>query len=109
MTIDERLDKLAGIVEALATTVDGRLASLAKLIEDNGESLQREMRSGFDRIEAATGRNTKVLAGGSKTVAGLAEWTAKRDQLDRKRDLEIRDLRERLAKLERSISKRRAG
>lgn len=93
--------------QELITYLDGRFASLAKLIEDTGESLQREMRTGLERVEAATARNSKVLAGGSKAVAAFSEWAAKRDQLDRKRDQEIRDLRARLTKLERN--KRRAS
>ncbi len=92
-----------------ARTIDGRFASLAKLIEDNSASLQREMSAGFDRMETLTARNTKMLAGGSKTVAGLAQWAEKRDALDRKRDQEIRDLRTRLAKLERRFPPRKAS
>jgi len=89
-------------------SMDGRFSSLAKLIEHHSDSLQAEMgyvrdemRTGFDRVEAGTARNTRVLAGGSKTVAALLAWTEKRDALDRKRDQEIRDLRARVAKLER--------
>ncbi len=92
-----------------ARTIDGRFASLAKLIEDNSFSLQREMSAGFDRLETLTARNTKMLAGGSKTVAGLTQWAEKRDALDRKRDQEIRELRARLAKLERRFPPRRAS
>jgi len=95
--------------QELTAYLESRFGSLVKLIEDHSESLQREMRAGFDRLEASTARNTKFLAGGSKTVAALSEWVAKRDELDRKRDQEIRALRARLASLERRTPKRRAG
>ena len=88
--------------------LDGRFASLAKLIEDHNDSLQAEMssfrdemRTGLERVEAATSRNTRVLAAGSKSVAALLAWSEKQDALDRKRDQEIRDLRARVTKLER--------
>jgi hypothetical protein len=102
------LDRRFASVDARFTNIDGRFDSLAKLIEDNSDSLQREMATHVDRLEAAMGRNTKVLAGGSKTVAALTQWADKRDQLDRKRDQEIRDPRVRIQKLERG-SKRRAS
>ena len=95
--------------DALDRKLDGGFTSHAKLIEDHSDSLQREMRAGSDRLETATARNTKVLAGGSKTVPALMAWSEKRDQLDRKRDQEIRDLRARVQKLERGTTKRRAS
>lgn len=105
--------------QELTTYLDGRFGSLAKLVEEHSDSLQREMAglqrelagdmaTGFDRLEAATTRNTKVLVGGSKAVAALTQWAQKRDQLDRKPDQEIRDLRLRMQKLERQ-PKRRAS
>ena len=45
--------------DALEASLDGRFANLAKLIEDHSQSLQAEMRSGFDRLDAATARNTR--------------------------------------------------
>jgi hypothetical protein len=72
--------------QELATYLDGRFESLAKLVEEHSESLQREMATGFDRLEAATTRNTKAPAGGSKAVAALTQRAQKRDQLDSKRD-----------------------
>jgi hypothetical protein len=94
-------------------------AGLAKLVEDTSNSLQTEvrqeiellrgeMKSGFDRIEASTQRNTRMLVGGTASVLALNQWAAQRDKLDRKRDREISDLRTRLARLER-VSKRRAS
>lgn len=42
-----------------------------------------------------------MLTAGSKAIAAFPAWAEKRDQLDAERDKEIRDLRARLAKLER--------
>ncbi|MGD0500862.1 MAG: hypothetical protein ABSC23_20810 [Bryobacteraceae bacterium] len=97
---------------------------MAKLVEDTSGSLQSEMRqdieslrselgllqvevkSGFDRVEASTGRNSRMLAAGTASVLALNRWAAQRDKLDRKRDREISDLRARLAKLERGYKRR---
>ncbi len=102
--LQSALDKLNGSVAALATGIDGRFNSLAKLIEDQSASLQREMHARFNSLEAATARNTKIMAGGSKTITALAEWAEKRDALDQQRDQEIRELRARLEALEKKAS-----
>ena len=92
-------------------------ASLAKLIEDNSQSLQSEMSEmrtelqanmdrGFDRVEAATQRNTNSLSGGAYAIAALNRWAKQRDRLDSKRDREIRDLKARLQKVERALHRR---
>ena len=63
-------------------------ARLAKLIEDMSGSIQAEIHSevtaleakmdaGFDRVEAATLRNTRTLAGGASAIAALNRWAAR--------------------------------
>ncbi|HXR36831.1 MAG TPA: hypothetical protein VN754_12820 [Candidatus Binataceae bacterium] len=81
-------------------------ASLVKLIDDHSQSLQTEMQTGFDRIEAATARNTKMLVAGTRAIGALNGWTEGRDKLDRKRDAAIQDLRMRVRKLERKTKRR---
>lgn len=95
--------------------IKAAFASLAKLVEDNGQSLQTEMAAmredmdrGFERIEAATRRNTTSIAGGGAAIVALNRWAQQRDRLDTKRDRDLRDLRARLLKVERAL-KRRAG
>jgi hypothetical protein len=97
-------------------------AALAKLVEDYGQSLQGEMHSlradmqllrtdmesGFERVEAATRRNSTTIAGGAAAIAALNRWARQRDQIDSKRDRDLRDLRARMLKVERAL-KRRAG
>jgi len=108
-------------------------ASLAKLVEDNSQSLQAEMAAmrtdlrteieslrgdmdrGFERVEAATRRNTTTIVGGGAAIVALNRWAKQRDQLDTKRDRvdtkrdrELRELRARLSKVERAL-KRRSG
>ena len=94
-------------------------AGLAKLVEDTSNSLHAEMsqelellrgemKSGFDRIESVSQRNTRMLTGGTASLLALNRWAEQRDKQDRKRDQEISNLRARLAKLERD-SKRRAS
>ena len=94
--------------------------SLAKLVEDNGQSLQAEMEAmrtelarvgadlerGIDRVEAATKRNTTTVVGGAVAIAALNRWARQRDRLDSKRDREIRELRTRIQKVERTIKRR---
>ncbi len=95
--------------------IKAAFASLAKLVEDNGQSLQAEMSAmredmdrGFERVEAATRRNTTSIAGGGATIVALNRWAKQRDQLDSKRDRELRELRSRVLKVERAL-KRRTG
>jgi hypothetical protein len=64
-----------------------------KLIEDWGSSLQREISDGVARIEAAVGRHSKQLSGAAHSIAGLEEGLNRHDEL-------IRNLQERLRKLE---------
>jgi hypothetical protein len=87
-------------------------ARLAKLIEDMSGSIQAEvaaletkMEAGFDRIEAATRRNTSTLAGGAAAIAALNRWAARRDTTDRKRDTAIHKLEVRVSRLERTVRK----
>ena len=89
-------------------------AQLVKLIEDTSQSLQAEMAEmranmerGFDRVDAATRRNTTTAAGGALAIAALNRWAKTRDGIDAKRDRDIRDLRARVQKLERRY--RRSG
>jgi hypothetical protein len=86
--------------------VKAAFENLTRLIEDNSQSLQREMHIGFDRVEAATGRNTKTLSGGTSALLALHRWAGQRDKLDTRRDREIHDLRSRVQKLERAIKRR---
>jgi hypothetical protein len=66
------IDARFASIDTRFANIDARFDSQAKLIEETSASLQREMNTRFDALEIATGRNTKMLAGGSKTVAGLA-------------------------------------
>ena len=99
--------------------IKAAFASLVKLIEDTSQSLQAELSGeiqglrtdmdlGFERVEAANRRNTTLLSGGAAAIAALSRWAGTRDKLDDRRDREIRDLRNRLQKVERAL-KRRAG
>ncbi|MBZ5727036.1 MAG: hypothetical protein LAP87_18815 [Acidobacteriia bacterium] len=52
----------------LIAYLDGRFASLVKLVDDHSQSLQAEMQAlrvdmnrGFERVEAATRRNTQPM------------------------------------------------
>lgn len=97
-------------------------ASLVTLVEDTSQSLRAEMAEmrsdlaetradmdrGFERIEAATRRNTTSIAGGGAVIVALHRWAQQRDRVDTKRDRDLRDLRARLLKVERAL-KRRTG
>ena len=71
--------------------------------DDLGQSGGGTARSGFERLDAATARNTKVLTGGSKSVAALIAWSERQDAKERTQDKEIRELRSRVEKLERRV------
>ena len=104
--------------------IQAAFASLAKLVEDTSQSLQSEMHSlysqarldtqtlrsdmerGFERVEAATRRNTTTLVAGASAIAALNRWAGQRDRLDAKRDREIQDLKARLQKVEQALKRR---
>jgi chromosome segregation ATPase len=82
-SIDERFAS----IDARFAAMDARFESLVKLIEDNSQSLQREMRDGFfgmnkrlDRIEAKLALHGRQIAAGARSIAGLTEWTDKADK-----------------------------
>jgi hypothetical protein len=91
---------------------------LAKLIEDvagslqaeiSGEigSLRTEMHEIVERLDAATRRNTRSIAGGATTISALTRWADQRDAADGKRDTAIHNLEIRVRKLERTAKKKR--
>ena len=93
--------------------IQAAFTNLAKLVEDTSSSLQAEMAEinanmerGFDRIDAATRRNTTSPSGGAYAIAALNRWAQQRDKLDSKRDREIRDRRVRLQKVEQTLKRR---
>jgi hypothetical protein len=93
--------------------IKAAFTNLAKLVEDTSSSLQAEMAEintnmerGFDRIDAATRRNTTSLSGGAYAIAALNRWAQQRDKLDSKRDREIRDRRVRFQKVEQTLKRR---
>jgi len=102
--------------------LNAAFAALAKLVEDNSQSLQVEiaelrtelqglrtgMEGGFERIDAATRRNSTTIAGGAAVIAALSPWPQQRDRRDTRSDRDLRELRTRLSKVERAL-KRRAG
>jgi hypothetical protein len=99
-----RAETRAAIEQTRAET-RAAFANLEKLVEDTFESFGREMAAGFNRVEAATKLNSSMVVSGTLAIAGLKKWAAKRDQADKRRDAELRELRMRLTKLERRKGK----
>ena len=79
----------------------------SKLIEDLYSSLQREMQDGFDRLDSKAQRDSGMLIAGTLAIGGLRKWARGQDAREKKRDSDLRDLRERVQKLERSVKPRR--
>lgn len=88
--------------------LNARLKSLEILIDQWGESLQSEMREGFDRVDASTKRNTGMIVSGTLAIAALKKWAAAEDARNKRRDAGMRDLRDRVRKLERGTRKKTA-
>ena len=87
-------------------------AEMAEMLEDLAQT-RTDMDRGFERIEAATRRNTTSISGGGAAIIALHpwalhRWAQQRDRLDTKRDRDLGDLRARLLKVERAL-KRRTG
>jgi hypothetical protein len=81
---------------------------LEQLIIDLKESLEREMRSGFARIEtrfdtqaARLDRHAALLQTGSRWTGRMNDWAEKIDQALEAKDREVAELKARLEKLER--------
>lgn len=81
--------------------------SLEKLIVDVKDSLEREMRAGFDqvngrldRIDATLALHGKQIAAGTRAIAGFTEWTSKADADYTRVLAELAQLKTRVEKLE---------
>jgi hypothetical protein len=65
----------------------------ADLVTSVKESIEREMREGFDRIEKVTTRHTGLIASGTLAISTLIKSSQKQDAA-------IKDLETRIRKLE---------
>jgi len=65
----------------------------ADLVTSVKESIEREMREGFDRIEKVTTRHTGLIASGTLAISTLIKGAQKQDAA-------IKDLETRIRKLE---------
>jgi hypothetical protein len=84
-----------------ATKAD--ITQIATLIENLGESLQRELHALSDRFDSQSARLERhggMLRGGSVQLTRLIEWSEKIDALLEERDRRIASLEERVQKLE---------
>jgi hypothetical protein len=69
------------------------LKHLEQLLLDLKESLEREMREGFDRVEKVTRRHSGMIVSGTVAISALTRSLTKQES-------EIRDLQSRVRKLE---------
>src|SRR5688572_20797967 len=81
--------------------------SLVELITSMKESLEREIRTGFervnerfDRIEVRLDRQGGLIRSGQTNLVRLNDWSEKMDQLLAARDKRLDELEARLRKLE---------
>lgn len=97
--------RLAKLIEDMSGSIQAEIHTEVAGIHAEVAALEAKMDAGFDRVEAATRRNTSTLAGGAAAIAALNRWAAKRDTTDRKRDNAIHQLELRVGRLERKIRK----
>ena len=88
----------------LFSSLTNEIAGVKDSVSAELSDLRTEMREGFGRIEARLGRQGGIINGGTRQVARLVEWSEKIDAVIADRDAEIRDLRERVARLEKKQS-----
>jgi hypothetical protein len=90
--------------------------NIERLIYELHESVQTEltefkseMYAVTERIEAAVRRNSGMIAGGTRAIGSLSQWSRSRDSLDMRRDADIRDLRARVRKLEAAMKRKKSS
>jgi hypothetical protein len=91
--IEKTLARLTAAQERLGTAQERQGKSLVDLITSVKESLEREMREGFDRIEKVTTRHTGLIASGTLAIGTLIKSSQKQDAA-------IKNLETRMRKLE---------
>lgn len=86
--------------------------NLAKLIEQMSNSLtaelhefREEMRASVDRIDATTARHSNMVVAGTYSISGLTKAVTRLEAQMKTRDVQMRELRTRLRKLEGKRSK----
>jgi hypothetical protein len=91
---------LSDLFSSLTSEIAGAKDSVSSELSE----LRTEMREGFSRIEARLGRQGGIINGGARQVARLVEWSEKIDALIADRDATLRELKERVERLERKQS-----
>jgi hypothetical protein len=72
------------------------LEALAKLIEDQSDSLQVEMRENAARIERAVKRHSRFIVSGTEAIAGLEKSVQAHDELIAALQARVRELEKRV-------------
>jgi hypothetical protein len=83
-------------------------ANVERLIDSLHDSLQTEMNQIAERIESAVRRHSGMIASGSVAIGTLNRWAKRRDDIDTRRDADMRDLRMRVRKLEAAMRRKKA-
>lgn len=68
--------------------------------------MHQDLSSQITAIGKTTERNTRLLAGGSKTIAAITAWMRRQDAKEAKQDAEIRALRQAIKALKIERTKR---
>lgn len=88
-------------LESVKTDVQSSMKHLEELVVELIDSLRREMHQGFDRIDLSVRRHSGMIVSGTFAISALTKTiTGLEDQM-RARDREMRELRDRIERLER--------
>ena len=105
---DEEMTELEQTEKRLSSQIEGLIGSLQTEMHELMGSLETEMHEGFDRIDANTKRTMGLVAADAVALGAFKKWATSQDVREKRRDAEIRELRLRVRKLERSVSGRKA-
>src|SRR5689334_24733407 len=105
--MDAETRKSFASIERRFENIDRKFENVQHLIDTLHESVQAEI-NGFradmnqfaERIESAVRRHSGMIASGSVAIGTLNRWAKRRDDIDTRRDADMRDLRMRVRKLE---------
>jgi hypothetical protein len=87
---------LLELFESLTREISGVNESLSGQIA----TMRKEMKDGFDRVEARVARHGGMLRGGAVQISRLIDWSEKVDTMIAERDASIAELTRRVEKLE---------
>src|SRR5581483_5084468 len=94
--MSRRFDSLTELIVGVKESLEREMSEVKASLERDIASLHEK----FDRQDARLSRHGGMLAGGSRQIARLVEWTENTDDRLAQRDKRLADLENRVQKIE---------